>query len=90
MQFFEQYIVHYKNIANWGYVDWVNFVNSVISLLIGLLTVHFVVFAIVGIFAHKKYPQTDKKLKYGVIIPARRKSSSKFNKKRTTEQLSAG
>lgn len=86
MQFFEQYIVHYKNIANWGYVDWVSFVNSVISLLIGLLTVHFVVFAIVGIFAHKKFPQTDKKLKYGVIIPARNEEKVVVNLIKSIQQ----
>lgn len=71
MNFFEQIVDHYKNIASWSYVDWVNFVNSAIGLLIALLTVHFVVFAIVGIFGRKKFPQTDQKLRYGIIIPAR-------------------
>ncbi len=71
MDIFKQLADHYKNIGNWSYIDWVNFINLAVSIVIGLLTVHFVIFAIVGIFARKKFPSTDKKLRYGIIIPAR-------------------
>ena len=48
--------------------------NGIISVLygiMGLITVHFVLFAIVGIFKRKRFEATDEKLKYGVIIPTR-------------------
>jgi len=54
-----------------SYSEIINVVFTIISLLIGALTIHFVVFAIVGLFAKKVYPKSDKKLKYGIIIPAR-------------------
>lgn len=37
----------------------------------GLIYVHFAIFFIVGLFVKKKYPHTEEKLKYGIIIPAR-------------------
>ena len=44
---------------------------SFLYFLLGLVLAHFIVFAVVGIFAKKTYPKTEKKLNYGVIIPAR-------------------
>ena len=32
---------------------------------------HFIIFAIIGVFARKKYPKSEIKGKYGLIIPAR-------------------
>lgn len=49
----------------------VSIIFWVLTGLLSLLTIHFVVFAIVGIFAKKKFPKTDIKHKYGIIIPAR-------------------
>ena len=54
-----------------NYIEIVDLVFLVLSALLGLLTVHFVIFAIVGLFAKKKFPKAENKLKYGVIIPAR-------------------
>lgn len=55
-------------------MNYLNVANTIITVLYGimtLLTVHFVFFAIVGIFSKKTFPSTDKKLRYGIIIPAR-------------------
>lgn len=54
-----------------GYVDIVNLVFSCIFGLYAILMLHFVIFAIVGVFAYKKYPHTNVINKYGIIIPAR-------------------
>ena len=48
-----------------------NLVFAIISLLLGLMTVHFVFFAIVGIFARKKFPKAKVNHKYGIVICAR-------------------
>ena len=44
--------------------------NALLTLL-GLIMVHFFVFGVAGVFFKKKYPETEKKNKYGLIIPAR-------------------
>ncbi len=54
-----------------NYVWAVNIVFSTLYSLLGVLVSHFILFAIIGIFAKKTFPKTNKKLKYGVIIPAR-------------------
>jgi len=54
-----------------NYLDIVNLIFTILFSLYGLVMLHFVVFAIVGIFAKKKYPVTDKFNRYGLIIPAR-------------------
>lgn len=54
-----------------NYIIIANTVFSLIFTLLGLLISHFIVFAIVGVFFNKKYPKTEKKLRYGVVIPAR-------------------
>ncbi len=55
-------MVHIEMIKNlFGLLYW----------LLGLALAHFMVFAAIGIFAKKSYPKTDKKLTYGIIIPAR-------------------
>lgn len=54
-----------------SYLDIINIVFIVVGAVCALLTLHFIVFAIIGVFAHKKYPETEEKLKYGVIISAR-------------------
>ncbi|MBO4263029.1 MAG: glycosyltransferase family 2 protein [Clostridia bacterium] len=48
-----------------------NVVSNVLLLLTSLILIHHVFFGIVGLFARKKFPETDEKLKYGIIIPAR-------------------
>ena len=54
-----------------NYVIVANAVFSLIYTLLGLLISHFIVFAIVGVFFNKKYPKANKKLRYGIVIPAR-------------------
>lgn len=54
-----------------GYFEIVMIVCGAVGLLLTFMLFHFVVFMIVGIFAKKKYPEAEQKLKYGVIISAR-------------------
>lgn len=54
-----------------NYYDIVNIVFWCISAVTALLLIHFIVFSIIGVFKFKKFPKTDTKLKYGLIIPAR-------------------
>lgn len=53
------------------YVTLINFIFGSLFAVAGLLASHFIFFAIVGVFAKKKFPHTEKKLKYGIIIPTR-------------------
>lgn len=54
-----------------GYLQIVRLIMNILFTLLGVIYVHFVVFAIVGIFRKKTYPKTDKINRYGIIIPAR-------------------
>ena len=54
-----------------NYLEIVNLIFFILSVAIMLLVAHFAILAIIGLFAKKKFPSTDKKLKYGIIIPAR-------------------
>ena len=54
-----------------SYNDIVSIVFWVLTGILTFITIHFLFFAIVGIFAKKKFPKTEEKLKYGIIIPAR-------------------
>ncbi len=55
-------------------MDYFSVTGNIISLLyglMGLLTVHFIFFAVAGLFFKKRFPKTDKKLRYAVLISAR-------------------
>ena len=54
-----------------GYIEIVKLVCDILSLCLALMCAHFAFFAFVGLFWKKKYPKTEKKLRYGIIIPAR-------------------
>lgn len=54
-----------------NYLQIINLIFTVLGAIVLLATMHFMIFAIVGIFAKKKFPKTETKLKYGIIIPAR-------------------
>ena len=54
-----------------GYLDTVSLVMNILFTLLGLVMAHFMIFAVVGLFARKKYPETEIKHRYGMIIPAR-------------------
>ncbi len=54
-----------------SYLQIVDLVFLIITILFTLLTIHYVIFAIVGLFAKKKFAKTEKKLKYGIVVSAR-------------------
>lgn len=54
-----------------GYLEIVDLTFKILSCVLSLLFLHFIFFSIVGLFGHKKFPKTEEKLKYGIIIPAR-------------------
>ena len=57
------------------YVDVVLIITNVLNTILALLTFHFMVFAVIGIFFYKSFPKSKEKLKYGLIIPARNEES---------------
>lgn len=54
-----------------SYFDILNLVFQIIWNVFGLIVIHFVVFVIAGIFAKKRFPATEERLRYGIIISAR-------------------
>ena len=53
------------------YVQIVYLITTALSAALTLMTIQFAFFAIVGVFARKKFPKAKVKHKYGLIIPAR-------------------
>ena len=53
------------------YAQIVYLISTILTCVLGLMTIQFAFFAIVGIFARKKFPAAKVKHKYGLIIPAR-------------------
>ena len=53
------------------YSEIVSIVISVFTTIFSLVLFHYLVFGVVGLFTKKKYPKTEDKKKYGIIIPAR-------------------
>ncbi len=53
------------------YVALVNLIFGSLFVVAGLLASHFVFYALVGVFAKKRFPHTEEKLRYGIIIPTR-------------------
>lgn len=58
-----------------NYVDTVLLITNILFTLMGAAMLHFLVFAVIGIFKKKSYPKTDLKKRYGMIIPARNEES---------------
>ena len=54
-----------------SYLEILQLITTIIYGLMGLLMIHFVIFAIVGIFRKKTFPKSDIVNRYGIIIPAR-------------------
>lgn len=54
-----------------NYFEITEAIISVLYTLMGLMTFHFVFFAVIGIFAKKRFPEAQEKLKYGILIPTR-------------------
>lgn len=63
-------LIDYKE-ERMNYLDIVGVITGTLGTMISLLSLHFIIFSIVGIFARKTFPKTDVKNKYGIIIPAR-------------------
>lgn len=59
-----------------NYLDIVNMVFLGIFIFLTLIVVHFLLISIVGLFCNKKYPHSDKKCRYGCIIPARNEENT--------------
>lgn len=53
------------------YLEIVNLVFSILGGIVTLLCLHFVVYFLIGLFAKKRFPETEEKCKYGVVICAR-------------------
>ena len=54
-----------------NYVDIVKYVFWIITTILSVLTLHYMFFLIVGIFTYNKYPSTEDKKNYGIVISAR-------------------
>lgn len=54
-----------------GYIEIVAIVFLVLWCVFTLMLIHYAVFMLIGIFKKRTYAETDKKLKYGIIIGAR-------------------
>ena len=54
-----------------NYIQTADLIFDILYGFTGLIVVYFILFALVGLFKKKRYPETDEKLKYGLIIPAR-------------------
>ncbi len=54
-----------------NYIEIVNLIFSIILTVVGLFYAHFIIFAIVGLFAKKKFPKAKTQRKYGIVVSAR-------------------
>ncbi len=54
-----------------NYVTIINIIFAVISALLGIYLFHFIFFAISATFHHRKYPISDEKCRYGIIVSAK-------------------
>ncbi len=57
------------------YLEAVRVTTGWLSMFMGLLTIHFFVFAIIGIFCKKTFPKAARLNRIGIIIPARNEES---------------
>lgn len=53
------------------YLNNVLFITNLVITIYGVFYFHYILFAVVGLFFRKHYPKTEKKYRYGMIIPAR-------------------
>lgn len=54
-----------------NYAEIVNLVFTILTTIVSLFYFHFIIFAIVGLFAKKKYKKAKVQHRFAVIIPAR-------------------
>ncbi|MBR6917314.1 MAG: glycosyltransferase family 2 protein [Clostridia bacterium] len=57
------------------YIKTIDLIINILTFALGVLSAHFILFAIVGVFRKRTYPVTDKVNRYGIIIPARNEES---------------
>ncbi|MBQ8372309.1 MAG: glycosyltransferase family 2 protein [Clostridia bacterium] len=58
-----------------GYFEIITLVFLILSGIFSLMLIHFAFFGLIGLFAKKTFPHTDKKLKYGIIVSARNEAA---------------
>ncbi len=54
-----------------SYLDIVNLIFKILNLLFSVIAIHFVVFAVIGFFTRKTFPETQDYKRYGVFVSAR-------------------
>lgn len=54
-----------------NFIESINYVFSIISLIIYILFLHYVLLALAGLFSYRKYPHVNRKNKFGLIVPAK-------------------
>ena len=54
-----------------NYVTIINLIFLIIGVLFSIYLLHFIIFAIVGIFHRKRFPKTEEKCRYGVLVSAK-------------------
>lgn len=59
-----------------SYLNVVNIVFTILFFIMTLIVLHFAIIAIAGIFAKKKYPESNVFNRYGCIIPARNEENT--------------
>lgn len=58
-----------------NYLTIINTIFGIIYTIVGLFTLHFLVFGVVGLFAKKRYPKAKVQHKYGFVISARNEAN---------------
>ena len=66
---FTEILGYFQNMPLYSIITTV--ITTALYACMGLLMVHFVIFGIIGVFTKKKFPETEKKLRYGILIPTR-------------------
>ncbi len=54
-----------------NYLQIVDLIFSILGGITMILCLHFVIYFFIGLFVKKRFPQTDEKCKYGVVVCAR-------------------
>ena len=54
-----------------NYAEIVNLVFTILTTIVSLFYFHFIIFAVVGLFAKKKYKKAKTQHRFAIVIPAR-------------------
>lgn len=66
-------------VSRMNYEQTVSLIFSVVTVLVALPAIHFTLFAVVGVFAYKKYPAAKNLRKFGIVIAARNEEKVIFD-----------